>query len=62
MYHIDKNICPQDHLCPLIADCPVEAISQQTPNSLPVINNDACIECGLCAANCPLGAVIKVDE
>lgn len=62
MYIIDKNICPQDHVCPLIATCPVEAISQATPDSLPVINNEVCIECGVCEANCPLGAVIRVEE
>lgn len=57
-YFIDPNICPQDHVCPLIALCPVNAISQNE-NGLPVIDDVKCIKCGKCARTCPKHAVIK---
>lgn len=61
MYIIDENICPQNHACPLIATCPAEAIAQLSTQSLPIIDNDVCIDCGVCEANCPMGAVIKTE-
>jgi ferredoxin len=37
--------------------CPPHAISWDAINSLPVIDGDACIGCGLCVARCPYGAL-----
>ena len=30
MIQVDKNICPHNHVCPLIKVCPVGAISQDS--------------------------------
>lgn len=56
MIQLDRNICPHDHLCPLIKICPVGAISQDA-DGYPVIDHDLCIECGKCVRTCPLKAM-----
>lgn len=56
MYIVDPTLCPQDHACPLIKYCPVDAISQ-TGHQLPTMNPQLCIRCGKCEANCPKHAV-----
>lgn len=53
---VNKNLCPQNHRCPLISGCPVGAISQEG-FSLPVIDAEKCIECGWCAEHCGMGAI-----
>ena len=58
MLVIDAHACPQNHRCPLVNICPVQAISQQG-YGLPVTDNDLCIECGKCSRSCPMGAVVK---
>jgi len=58
MLVIDAYTCPQNHRCPLVNICPVQAISQQG-YGLPVIDNDLCIACGKCSRSCPMGAVVK---
>ena len=55
---IDKNLCPQNHKCPMISFCPMEAITQEG-FSLPVIDSDLCIECGKCIEVCGKKAVHK---
>ncbi|MDR2912252.1 MAG: 4Fe-4S binding protein [Alistipes sp.] len=57
---IDGARCPQNHRCPLLTLCPVGAITQ-TGNGLPVIDNDKCIECGLCGKMCGSRAVYKIE-
>ena len=56
---IDENKCPANHRCPLVTICPVDAIVQKDFNSLPIIDNDKCIECEDCVTSCPMKAVIK---
>lgn len=58
---VNNEKCPHNHPCPAIAVCPVGAISQKDPNSLPVIDEDLCIICGKCKNYCPKGAFMKVD-
>ncbi len=58
---IDKNICPQNHKCPLIQICPVGAISQDG-YGLPIINTEKCIKCGKCIKYCGMGAVHKIES
>lgn len=53
---VDPNKCPQNHRCPLVAMCPEGAISQDG-NSLPVIDDALCIECGRCVRHCGMRAV-----
>ena len=52
MIVLNKNLCPHDHVCPLIKLCPVGAIAQGR-DGYPVVDNDQCIECGKCVRSCP---------
>lgn len=61
MIKVDRNVCPHDHVCPLIKVCPVGAISQDT-DGYPVIDYTLCIECGKCVRNCPKRAMIQTEE
>lgn len=56
MYFVDSNVCPQNHRCPLVRICPMDAISQEGFN-LPKIDPDRCIRCGKCESSCPMHAV-----
>ena len=56
MIKVNKNICPHDHVCPLIKACPVGAISQDA-EGFPVIDYTLCIECGKCVRKCPMKAM-----
>lgn len=58
---IDPGRCPQNHRCPLIAICPVGAISQEG-FSLPKIDPALCIECGQCMEHCGRQAVYKSEQ
>ncbi len=53
---LDLSKCPQDHICPLIGVCPVDAISQDG-FSAPKIDEEKCVSCGGCVVSCPYGAV-----
>ena len=53
---VDKEICPHNHVCPLMKLCPVDAITQDA-EGYPVIDYDLCIECGTCVENCPKQAM-----
>jgi len=55
---INPLACPQNHRCPIVRICPVEAISQNG-YGLPVINQEKCIACGKCKTYCPMHAVIN---
>lgn len=55
---IDKNLCPQNHRCPLIAICHTQAITQQG-YELPKIDAEKCIECEQCVKYCGKKAVCK---
>lgn len=61
MYVVDPNLCPQNHKCPLINLCPVEAITQDG-FGVPKMDHDLCIRCGKCEATCFMKAVKEVDE
>ena len=37
--------------------CPVEAITWDVKTGTPVINTQACLNCGICASRCPVGAI-----
>lgn len=60
MIQLDKNICPHNHICPLIETCPVGAISQDS-EGYPVIDYSLCIECGACVMNCPKHAMKEIQ-
>ena len=56
---IDSGRCPKNHFCPVIPVCPVGAISQSTPFSAPVIDDEKCIQCGKCTKYCGYRAFQK---
>jgi len=55
-----KHLCPQNHKCPAVKSCPVEALSQQG-TAAPTVDAEKCIACGKCADVCPTGA-LKMDD
>ncbi|MBO4966307.1 MAG: 4Fe-4S binding protein [Muribaculaceae bacterium] len=56
MIVVDRNLCPHDHVCPLIKLCPVGAITQLS-DGYPIVDHDKCIECGKCVRSCPKKAM-----
>jgi len=57
---MQKDLCPQNHKCPAVKACPVDALSQQGM-AAPVVDAEKCIECGKCTEVCPTGA-LKSDD
>ncbi len=53
---INKSKCPQNHPCPAVRVCPVNALSQSGFDA-PIVDEDLCIECGKCAIFCPMKAL-----
>lgn len=51
-----KSRCPQNHRCPAIRVCPVDAITQKGYDA-PKIDQEKCIKCGKCVKFCPMGAL-----
>jgi Fe-S-cluster-containing hydrogenase component 2 len=61
MIIVDKNLCPQNHRCPAIKVCPVNAISQKN-YELPEIDQKKCIKCKKCIEFCPQGAIQTLNS
>ncbi len=61
MIQVDKNLCPHNHVCPLIRICPVGAISQDA-EGYPVVDHELCIECEECVRTCFKKAMVSTDE
>ncbi len=55
--NIKKDNCPQNHPCPAVKVCPVNALSQTNHNA-PVVDRDKCIRCGKCSQFCPKKALV----
>ncbi len=53
---VNKNRCPQNHRCPSIRVCPVDALTQKG-FAAPRVDMDACIKCGKCIKYCPMRAI-----
>ena len=53
---INPNLCPQNHRCPIMSVCPMEAISQDG-NGSPVIDDSKCAQCMDCVSSSPMQAV-----
>jgi len=49
--------CPQNHSCPAVRVCPVDALTQNKFKA-PNINLDKCIKCGKCVKACPMRAIL----
>lgn len=57
---INRDLCPQNHKCPAVKACPVEALHQRGV-SVPAVDAGKCIACGKCADVCPSGA-LKIEK
>ena len=53
---VNRNRCPENHPCPSVRVCPVEAL-KQVRVSAPTADMDKCIKCGKCVRYCPMGAI-----
>ena len=53
--------CPQNHKCPAIQVCPVNALSQEGFHA-PKVDYDNCIKCGKCSHFCPKKALVLEDN
>ena len=53
---INAARCPQNHPCPSVRVCPVEALTQSGYRA-PKADMDKCIKCGKCVRYCPMGAI-----
>jgi Fe-S-cluster-containing hydrogenase component 2 len=51
-----KNLCPQNHACPSVRVCPVNALIQKEYLA-PVVDEAKCIGCGKCVRFCPKQAI-----
>ncbi|MEE4194592.1 MAG: 4Fe-4S binding protein [Anaerolineae bacterium] len=52
--NVNEKRCPQNHPCPAVRVCPVNAISQ-TGFGAPTVDQDVCVDCGKCIRYCPMG-------
>lgn len=48
--------CPQNHPCPCVSLCPVNALTQNGFEA-PTIDKDKCVDCGVCEDHCPYQAL-----
>lgn len=53
---VDEVRCPQNHPCPSVPVCPVEALSQKGV-AAPNVDMEKCIRCGKCVNFCPKKAL-----
>lgn len=51
---VDKNRCPQNHPCPAVKVCPVNALNQNGFDA-PTIDQEKCIICKNCVMYCQSG-------
>ena len=49
--------CPQNHRCPAVVTCPVDALTQEG-NKAPVVDEEKCTDCGVCVKRCPMRALV----
>lgn len=53
---VNKSRCPQNHPCPAVKVCAVDALSQKGFLA-PTVNMSMCIGCGKCVKFCPMRAL-----
>lgn len=54
---VHQDRCPQDHACPAVKVCPVQALSQKG-FAAPNVDLNTCIRCGKCVTFCPKNALV----
>ena len=52
-----REKCPQNHKCPSVQVCPVDALVQDG-NKAPTVMEELCIKCGKCVEFCPRKALV----
>ena len=52
--NVNEKRCPQNHPCPAVRVCPVNAIAQ-VGFAAPSVDQDVCVDCGKCIRYCPMG-------
>lgn len=52
---VDLKRCPQNHPCPALGVCPVNALTQ-SGFSAPTVDAVKCIDCKKCVKFCPMRA------
>jgi Fe-S-cluster-containing hydrogenase component 2 len=57
---ITVRLCPQNHKCPAVRACPVNALIQ-TGMAAPELDEAACTDCAKCTVTCPTGALTMTD-
>ena len=59
--NVIKEKCPQNHKCPSVKICPVNALRQEGFNA-PTEEQDKCIQSGICATFCPKKALVLEED
>lgn len=54
---VKNERCPQNHPCPSVSVCPVDALSQVGFDA-PEVDMNKCIGCGKCVNFCPMNALV----
>lgn len=54
--NVNNNLCPQNHPCPAVRVCPVNALKQEGFKA-PVVDEKKCINCKKCVMVCGMGAL-----
>lgn len=54
---VNKARCPQNHRCPSVSVCPVNALTQEG-FAAPEVDMKKCIRCGKCVNFCPMNALV----
>lgn len=54
---VKVNRCPQNHPCPSVRVCPVDAL-KQVGYAAPTVDMNLCIKCGKCVRFCPMRALV----
>jgi ferredoxin len=57
---IIEERCPQNHECPAVTVCPVDALIQEGHNA-PYVDSSKCISCNECVKFCPRHAIVPED-
>jgi Fe-S-cluster-containing hydrogenase component 2 len=55
-------LCYQCGKPPCVPICPEDAIAKDERDGVIKIDYDKCIMCGLCASECPFGAIVQLDD
>lgn len=58
---VDKSICSKCAECVGLSYCPMGVYSVDEQTGEVIIDNEKCVDCGLCVNTCPAGAIKFID-